>query len=92
MTISEYIKLESRITLFICSFDRVATKHSGVGAATFGYLSSIGKLKLDLPKNGYDLECHALTNGYNPDVLGYKSGVIEKDRSYLSTSLIHSFL
>src|SRR3989304_1274541 len=67
-----------RIILFICSFDGIVTKHSGVGTATFGYFSSINKLKSELFKKGCVLECHALTNGYNPDVLGYDKKLLEK--------------
>lgn len=67
-----------KIALFICSFDGIATRHSGVGTATFGYLSSIKNLRNELSKNGYELECHALTNSYSNDVLGYNSDLLEK--------------
>ena len=67
-----------KIALFLCSFDGIATKHSGVGTATFGYLSSIKDLRTKLQKHGLELECHAITNKYSSDVLGYDSELLTK--------------
>ena len=67
-----------KIALFICSFDGIVTRHSGVGTATFGYLSSINSLRTELLRSGFELECHALTNSYSKDVLGYDSKLLQK--------------
>lgn len=67
-----------KIVLFICSFDGVATRHSGVGTAIFGYLSSIPKLSEELRSLGHQIELHVLTNKYKPTVLGYNKKLLSK--------------